>query len=116
MKVEVVYLAPGNCFVSALDLPDGASIGMAIEYSGVQRQFPQLDLATQKVGVFGKVKPLTALLADGDRVEIYRPASAAAAGAGKRKRAAGGDADGEAKAEGKGEANDEGNDKSAVAA
>lgn len=96
MKVEVVYLAPGNCFVSALDLPDGASIAMAIEYSGVQRQFPQLDLATQKVGVFGKVKPLTALLADGDRVEIYRPASAAAASAGKRKRPA----DGEGKAEG----------------
>jgi len=109
MKVEVVYLAPGNCFVSALDLPDGASIGMAIEYSGVQRQFPQLDLATQKVGVFGKVKPLTALLADGDRVEIYRPASAAA-GAGKRKRASGGDA------EDKGEGGGEGGSEAAVAA
>lgn len=103
MKVEVVYLAPGNCFVSALDLPDGASIGMAIEYSGVLRQFPQLDLATQKVGVFGKVKPLTALLSDGDRVEIYRPASAAA-GAGKRKRAVGGDADAESNGESNGEA------------
>lgn len=114
MKVEVVYLAPGNCFVSALDLPDGASIGMAIEYSGVQRQFPQLDLATQKVGVFGKVKPLTALLADGDRVEIYRPASAAAAGAGKRKRATGGD--GEDKGEGGGEAGSEAGSEAAVAA
>ncbi|MBW8837789.1 MAG: RnfH family protein, partial [Burkholderia sp.] len=31
------------------------------------------DLGTQKVGVFGKLKPLDTVLADHDRVEIYRP-------------------------------------------
>ena len=85
MKVEIVYLAPGKCFTTPLDLPDGATIEMAIEYSGVLRQFPEIDLGKQKVGVYGKVKPLTALLEDGDRVEIYRPASAEAQ---KKKKAA----------------------------
>jgi hypothetical protein len=37
------------------------------------QRYPQIDLGTQKVGVFGKLKPLDAVLADHDRVEIYRP-------------------------------------------
>ena len=38
-------------------------------------QFPELDLSSVDVGVFGKVvsKPEAQALADGDRVEIYRP-------------------------------------------
>ncbi len=45
----------------------------AIERSGILAQFPEIDLDTQKVGVFGKVLALETKLEDGDRVEIYRP-------------------------------------------
>jgi hypothetical protein len=35
--------------------------------------FPDVDLGRQKVGLFGKVTTLDAVLSDGDRIEIYRP-------------------------------------------
>lgn len=44
----------------------------AIDRAGVLKSFPTTDLATQKVGVFGKLIKLNAALKPGDRVEIYR--------------------------------------------
>ena len=56
-----------------VELPAGATLQQALDASGILRRFPQIDLGTQKVGVFGKLKPLDTVLADHDRVEIYRP-------------------------------------------
>ena len=56
-----------------MDLPEGATLQQAIEASGILQRYPQIDLGMQKVGVFGKLKPLDTVLADHDRVEIYRP-------------------------------------------
>jgi putative ubiquitin-RnfH superfamily antitoxin RatB of RatAB toxin-antitoxin module len=88
MKVEVVHVAPTKCFTAVVEVAEGATIQSAIDACGILRQFPEIDLAVLKVGVFSKLKPLSALLADGDRVEIYRPVTAVAAGAGKRAREA----------------------------
>jgi len=48
----------------------------AIEKSGLLTQFPEIDLDKQKIGVFGKVTRLDAVLEEGTRVEIYRPITA----------------------------------------
>jgi putative ubiquitin-RnfH superfamily antitoxin RatB of RatAB toxin-antitoxin module len=45
----------------------------AIEASGILRRFPEIDLKTNKIGIFGKAAKLDAVLTEGDRVEIYRP-------------------------------------------
>jgi putative ubiquitin-RnfH superfamily antitoxin RatB of RatAB toxin-antitoxin module len=45
----------------------------AIEASGILQRFPEIDLKTNKIGIFGKVAKLDAVLTEGDRVEIYRP-------------------------------------------
>jgi putative ubiquitin-RnfH superfamily antitoxin RatB of RatAB toxin-antitoxin module len=45
----------------------------AIHSSGILEMFPSIALDKQKVGVFGKVSALEAVLNEGDRVEIYRP-------------------------------------------
>jgi putative ubiquitin-RnfH superfamily antitoxin RatB of RatAB toxin-antitoxin module len=66
-------LPGGDSFYAHVDIGDGATLREAIEASGVLKQHPEIDLATQKVGVFGKLKPLDTALADHDRVEIYRP-------------------------------------------
>jgi putative ubiquitin-RnfH superfamily antitoxin RatB of RatAB toxin-antitoxin module len=49
-----------------------ATVEEVIRLSGVLEQFPDIDLAVNKVGVFGKLSKLTAQLQPGDRVEIYR--------------------------------------------
>lgn len=72
MQIGVTYTEPPRQFWLNLDVPEGATVLEAIERSGVLSQFPHIDLATQKVGVFGKVVKLDAALRPGDRVEIYR--------------------------------------------
>lgn len=73
MKVSVFYASTSRHANLGADLPDGATVKDAIERSGILKRFPEIDLETQKVGVFGKAVKLDAALADGDRVEIYRP-------------------------------------------
>jgi hypothetical protein len=73
LSIEVCYASPDGQALIAVDLPEGATLQQALDASGILQRFPQIDLNTQKVGVFGKLKPLDAVLADHDRVEIYRP-------------------------------------------
>lgn len=73
MRVGVAYSEPGSQFWVEIEVPDEATAKDAVQKSGVLDRFPHIDLASQKLGVFGKVvKPDVALRA-GDRVEIYRP-------------------------------------------
>lgn len=74
MRIDVCYGLPGGAsFLARVDLREGATVRDAIEASGVLRTHQDIDLTRQKVGVFGKLRPLDAALADLDRVEIYRP-------------------------------------------
>ncbi len=45
----------------------------ALQASGLLERHPQIDLATQRVGVWGRVATLDAPLRERDRVEVYRP-------------------------------------------
>lgn len=71
MKVGIVYATAQpvqlNCRVD-----DGSTVRQAIESSGILKFCPDIDLAQQKVGVFGKFVKLDAQLSEGDRIEIYR--------------------------------------------
>jgi len=72
LEVEVAYARPDRQALIALRVEMGTTIAQAIERSGVLRQFPEIDLAHNKVGVFGKLADLNTPLRAGDRVEIYR--------------------------------------------
>ena len=64
--------------VGGVQVPAGTSAFAAAERSGIAGLFEGLDLATARMGIFGKAigDPRTHALADGDRVEIYRPLKA----------------------------------------
>ena len=72
MQIGVAYSEPGNQIWLNIEVPDESTVKDAIERSGILRQFPHIDLAAQKVGVFGRLVKLDAALKPGDRVEIYR--------------------------------------------
>jgi putative ubiquitin-RnfH superfamily antitoxin RatB of RatAB toxin-antitoxin module len=72
MRVGVAYSESSEQIWLTVDVPDAATVNMAIEQSGILNMFPHIDLASQKVGVFGRVVKLDAPLKPGDRVEIYR--------------------------------------------
>jgi putative ubiquitin-RnfH superfamily antitoxin RatB of RatAB toxin-antitoxin module len=73
MAVEVAYALPDRQVILALDVARDATIEDVIRASGILAQFPDIDLASNQVGVFGKLARLTDTLFPGDRVEIYRP-------------------------------------------
>ena len=73
IEVEVAYAKPDVQELHTVKLAPGATVEDAIRHSGILHSFPEIDLATSKVGVFGKLSKLNAPLRAGDRVEIYRP-------------------------------------------
>ncbi|APW45431.1 RnfH family protein [Rhodoferax antarcticus] len=76
MKVSVVYALPERQLWLEVEVPEQATVREAIEFSGIARTFPTLDLSSQKIGVFGKIVAPDARLEPGQRVEIYRPITA----------------------------------------
>lgn len=73
ISVEVVYALPQKQEILSLKIRSGAVVSEAIAQSGILRDFPEIDLASAKVGIFSKQVKLDAVLRDKDRIEIYRP-------------------------------------------
>jgi Uncharacterized protein conserved in bacteria len=74
MQVEVVYALPERQAVVQLEVPEGTTVYQAAVASKLADQFPDIDLETIPMGVFGvRVKTATTtILHPGDRVELYR--------------------------------------------
>jgi uncharacterized protein len=73
LSVEVVYARPGREEAVSLKVPAGATALDALRASGLLERHPEIDLARQKIGIYGKVVSAQSPLRDGDRVELYRP-------------------------------------------
>ena len=56
-----------------LEVPDGSTVRDVIDLSNLLELFPEIDLDSQKVGIFGRAAKLDAEVTDGNRVEVYRP-------------------------------------------
>ena len=72
MKIEVAYALPDEQVIIPLQVEQGTTIEQAIQLSGIQEQYPEIDLTVNKAGVFGKISKLDTPLREQDRVEIYR--------------------------------------------
>ena len=73
INVEVVYASPQRQKVVRVGVPEGATVRQAIEQSGLLAEFPEIDLGSNRVGIWNKLAKPDAVLRDKDRVEIYRP-------------------------------------------
>lgn len=51
----------------------GSNVEQAIQESGLLEQYRDIDLQSNKLGIYSRPAKLDDLLNDGDRVEIYRP-------------------------------------------
>ncbi|NKI34811.1 RnfH family protein [Wenzhouxiangella sp. XN79A] len=73
IRVEVVAAWPQRQWMVELDLPAGSTVADAVERSGLVERIPGLEPRDDHLGVFGRLCRPDRELADGDRVEIYRP-------------------------------------------
>lgn len=73
IEVEIVYATPERQSSVRVSAPNGLTVRGAIERSRIAEQFPELDLAQNRVGIYGRLCNLNDMVATGDRVEIYQP-------------------------------------------
>jgi putative ubiquitin-RnfH superfamily antitoxin RatB of RatAB toxin-antitoxin module len=75
IKVEVAYATPEKQLIVEVDVAEGCTVKEAALMSGLDKEFPGLDIAASPMGLFGRkvAKPDVEVLNAGDRVEIYRP-------------------------------------------
>lgn len=77
IDVEVAYALAHKQKIVQLQVVQGTTARDAVLRSGLDKDFPDLDLQGSPLGVFGKAlnrpSPEEYALEAGDRVEIYRP-------------------------------------------
>jgi putative ubiquitin-RnfH superfamily antitoxin RatB of RatAB toxin-antitoxin module len=73
IHVQICYATLESQILHDVTVPAGATLLEAIIASSVLQQYPEIDLAMAKVGIYGKLKSPDTVLRDHDRVEIYRP-------------------------------------------
>jgi uncharacterized protein len=73
IRVTVVYALPDAATEITLRLAEGATIAEAIDCAEVRIKLCHVDVARCAVGIFGLKARRDTVLADGDRVELYRP-------------------------------------------
>ncbi|AZY52489.1 RnfH family protein [Bordetella avium] len=72
LRVTVCFARQDEAWLRELLLPVGATVADALAASGFAQLFPGIDVWQAGVGIYGQRREAHTLLADGDRVEIYR--------------------------------------------
>ncbi|WP_053144589.1 RnfH family protein [Erwinia billingiae] len=73
IAVEVVYALPEKQYLYTVNVEEGATVEDAIKASGILELRSDINLASNKVGVFSRPVKLGDEVHSGDRIEIYRP-------------------------------------------
>lgn len=75
ITVEVAYALPSEQKIIALQVEEGSTAFEAVAKSRIAEIFPQININSDPMGIFGKAikDPKTQVLNAGDRIEIYRP-------------------------------------------
>ncbi|HWA39843.1 MAG TPA: RnfH family protein [Burkholderiales bacterium] len=73
-RVEVVYATPDGEDAVVVSLPPGATLLDALKASGIPARHP--GIGAVRLGVFGRERPGETPVAQGDRIEVYRPLAA----------------------------------------
>jgi putative ubiquitin-RnfH superfamily antitoxin RatB of RatAB toxin-antitoxin module len=72
INIEVVYALPEEQILLRQPVPAGTTVAGAVLASGMLDKHPEIDLAINKLGIFGKLTKADAVVRDKDRIEIYR--------------------------------------------
>ncbi|WP_188150909.1 RnfH family protein [Teredinibacter waterburyi] len=80
VSVEVAYALPHKQRIIEVLVAPGTTAYVAVEKSGIVKEFPDVDLENAKMGLFGQALGTKGLkppreyeVQSGDRIEIYRP-------------------------------------------
>jgi len=74
IDIEVAYATPEQQLILPVSVPEGTDLRSAVVLSGIIKAFPELDVHTAPLGLFGRkvAQPEAETVGPGDRIEIYR--------------------------------------------
>lgn len=75
ISVEIAYAEAERQFLRRIVLPQGSTVADAIAASGLETALA-IDASRLATGIWSRIVARDAALADGDRVELYRPLKA----------------------------------------
>lgn len=73
VSVEVVFADQYRQLLIALSTSNRATIAEVLEESRIYDEFPNVELRSYPVGIWGRCAERSDTVRDGDRVELYRP-------------------------------------------
>ena len=73
LEIEIVYGLADRQVLKSMTVVEGTTVREAALQSGLEVEFPELDLQQALLGIFGKAVKGETVLHDGDRIEVYRP-------------------------------------------
>lgn len=73
IEAQVVYAQVGRLIFRNVRLPQGATVGEAIDAAGIAKMIPAGSIDDRQIGVFSHKVALDHVVEQGDRIEIYRP-------------------------------------------
>ncbi len=73
ISIEISYALADEQVILGVDIEPTDTVEVAIRKSGILEQFSEIDLGSNRVGIFGKLTRLDKTLNERDRIEIYRP-------------------------------------------
>jgi len=73
ITVEVAYATPEKQVIKVLRVTSDSAPRDVIVQSKIIEDFPEIDIQSAKIGVFGKIIKDDYKLYEFDRIEIYRP-------------------------------------------
>lgn len=74
IRVEVAYALPEKQKIVVLEVDEGTVVREVVRQANMVQYFPELDIDSAKLGIFGKAvrKPEEQTVQEGERIEIYR--------------------------------------------
>ena len=73
LRIEFIFALAAEQVLDVLTLKVGATVADAIRESGIASRYPRQDVEALQAGVWGHLVNRDYVLAEGDRVELYRP-------------------------------------------
>ena len=73
ISIQVAYGSAEKQTLKSFTVPVSTTVSEAALMARPSEDFPEIDWQNAKKGIFGQVVEDARLLAEGDRVELYRP-------------------------------------------
>lgn len=75
MLIEVAYADQQRQILMEIEIPKACTLARAVEMSGILNQLTDVDCSNFAFGIHGQISDAERMLAEGERIEIYRPLS-----------------------------------------